>query len=63
VYVCDADGRLHFAEIDPPTHDELHAIVQRLSRRITRIIDQRITAELVRKVSSSRFLQAPWAAD
>jgi hypothetical protein len=36
VYVRDADGRLRFAEIDPPTHDDLHAIVQRLSRRIAR---------------------------
>jgi hypothetical protein len=41
--VRDADGRLRFAEIDPPTHDDLHAIVQRLSRRITRIIDQATT--------------------
>jgi hypothetical protein len=35
VFVRAADGRLQFAEIDPPTHADLQALVGRLSRRLT----------------------------
>ena len=36
------DGRLQFAEIDPPTHADLQALVDRLARRLTRIVEQAI---------------------
>jgi hypothetical protein len=32
VFVRGPDGRLQFAEIDPPTHADLQALVHRLSR-------------------------------
>ena len=39
VFVRGADRRLQFAEIDPPTHADLQALIARLSRRLTRIVE------------------------
>jgi len=38
VFIRAANGRLQFAEIDPPTHADLQALIARLSRRLTRIV-------------------------
>jgi hypothetical protein len=41
VYRCDADGAPSFVEVDAPTDDELHTLLQSLITRLMKLLTRR----------------------
>jgi hypothetical protein len=55
VYRCDADGALSFVEVDAPTDDELHTLLQSL---ITRLMKLHTRRGVLPEPASRSFLQS-----